>query len=127
MSSTVADQLLERLSQWGVKRVFGYPGDGINGIMGAMGRRARRPGARSLAPRFWHQPGSGHPPHVRVRRRLPREFPDRRPDLLVGPALADGPIETRSHLYHPGFRHEYRAAVGEPPVPRADTTHRVAR
>lgn len=41
MSSTVADQLLERLSQWGVKRVFGYPGDGINGIMGAMGRRAR--------------------------------------------------------------------------------------
>ncbi|WP_243723919.1 thiamine pyrophosphate-binding protein, partial [Pseudomonas aeruginosa] len=40
MSSTVADQLLERLSQWGVKRVFGYPGDGINGIMGAMGRRA---------------------------------------------------------------------------------------
>ena len=30
--------------------------------------------------------------------------------VLVGPALADGPIETRSHLYHPGFRHEYRAA-----------------
>ncbi len=23
-----------------MKRVFGYPGDGINGIMGAMGRRA---------------------------------------------------------------------------------------
>ena len=40
MSQTVADQLLERLSQWGVHRVFGYPGDGINGIMGAVGRRA---------------------------------------------------------------------------------------
>jgi len=30
--------------------------------------------------------------------------------VLVGPALAEGPISTRSHLYHPGFRHEYRAA-----------------
>lgn len=30
--------------------------------------------------------------------------------VLVGPALAEGPIATRSHLYHPGFRHEYRAA-----------------
>ncbi|WP_263138801.1 thiamine pyrophosphate-requiring protein [Pseudomonas sp. RIT-PI-AD] len=40
MSKTVGDHLLERLSQWGVKRIFGYPGDGINGIMGAMGRHA---------------------------------------------------------------------------------------
>lgn len=30
--------------------------------------------------------------------------------VLVGPALAEGPIEARSHLYHPGFRHEFRAA-----------------
>ncbi|MCI1748779.1 MAG: precorrin-4 C(11)-methyltransferase [Acidipropionibacterium sp.] len=30
--------------------------------------------------------------------------------ILVGPALAEGPIATRSHLYHPGFRHEYRPA-----------------
>jgi len=42
MSDTVADFLLERLSQWGVKRIFGYPGDGINGIMGAMGRHAEQ-------------------------------------------------------------------------------------
>ncbi|MCK0509865.1 thiamine pyrophosphate-binding protein [Aromatoleum buckelii] len=38
MSDTVGDFLLQRLSAWGVKRVFGYPGDGINGIMGAFGR-----------------------------------------------------------------------------------------
>jgi pyruvate dehydrogenase (quinone) len=38
MSKTVADFLLERLSAWGVRRVYGYPGDGINGIMGAFGR-----------------------------------------------------------------------------------------
>ncbi|MBV8031419.1 MAG: thiamine pyrophosphate-requiring protein, partial [Betaproteobacteria bacterium] len=38
MSELVGDFLLKRLSQWGVKRVYGYPGDGINGIMGAFGR-----------------------------------------------------------------------------------------
>ncbi len=38
MSATVADHLLERLAANGVHRVFGYPGDGINGIMGAMDR-----------------------------------------------------------------------------------------
>ncbi len=42
MSETVADYLLQRLSEWGVTRIFGYPGDGINGIMGAMGRHAER-------------------------------------------------------------------------------------
>lgn len=30
--------------------------------------------------------------------------------VLVGPALATSPVAKRSHLYHPGFRHEYRAA-----------------
>jgi len=40
MSQTVSDQLLQRLADWGVERVFGYPGDGINGIMGALGRRS---------------------------------------------------------------------------------------
>ncbi|MGD9556247.1 MAG: thiamine pyrophosphate-requiring protein [Mangrovibacterium sp.] len=38
MSKTVGDFLIERLSEWGVKRIYGYPGDGINGIMGALGR-----------------------------------------------------------------------------------------
>lgn len=30
--------------------------------------------------------------------------------ILVGPALAETPLVKRSHLYHPGFRHEYRTA-----------------
>ena len=38
MSATVGDHLLERLAAAGVRRVYGYPGDGINGIMGAMNR-----------------------------------------------------------------------------------------
>src|SRR5215213_9384191 len=39
VAETVADFLLGRLSEWGVRRVYGYPGDGINGIMGAFDRR----------------------------------------------------------------------------------------
>ncbi|MGN6872612.1 MAG: thiamine pyrophosphate-requiring protein [Solirubrobacteraceae bacterium] len=38
MSDTVGDYLLERLSTWGIKRIYGYPGDGINGILGAFAR-----------------------------------------------------------------------------------------
>lgn len=35
---TVSDFILKRLSEWGISRVFGYPGDGINGLIGAFGR-----------------------------------------------------------------------------------------
>lgn len=35
---TVGDFLVERLSEWGVTRIFGYPGDGINGVFGALNR-----------------------------------------------------------------------------------------
>jgi len=37
-SKTTSDHMLERLHAWGVRRVFGYPGDGINGLMGAFER-----------------------------------------------------------------------------------------
>ncbi len=40
---TVADQLLSRLREWGVEQVFGYPGDGINGILGAFSRADDEP------------------------------------------------------------------------------------
>jgi pyruvate dehydrogenase (quinone) len=43
MSTTVADRLLERLREWGVEQVFGYPGDGINGILGAFSRADDQP------------------------------------------------------------------------------------
>jgi pyruvate dehydrogenase (quinone) len=39
---TVSDYLIQRLSTWGVGRVYGYPGDGINGIMGALERAQER-------------------------------------------------------------------------------------
>ncbi len=38
MAKTVSDFFWERLSAWGVKRIFGFPGDGINGLIGALAR-----------------------------------------------------------------------------------------
>ena len=38
MAKTTSDQVLERLHEWGVRRIYGYPGDGINGLMGAFER-----------------------------------------------------------------------------------------
>ena len=38
MKENVSDYLVSRMLAWGVKRIFGYPGDGINGIMGALNR-----------------------------------------------------------------------------------------
>src|SRR5213082_4297836 len=44
MSQTVSDHLLERLAaEWDVRRVYGYPGDGINGLIGAFAREGPRP------------------------------------------------------------------------------------
>jgi pyruvate dehydrogenase (quinone) len=42
MAETVADFLLERLSQSGIRRIYGYPGDGINGLLGALDRAKDR-------------------------------------------------------------------------------------
>lgn len=38
MAMTVGDFLVARLGEWGVRRMFGYPGDGINGVFGALRR-----------------------------------------------------------------------------------------
>jgi pyruvate dehydrogenase (quinone) len=43
MADTVADVLLARLREWGIRQVFGYPGDGINGLLAAWGRADNNP------------------------------------------------------------------------------------
>ncbi|MBX9365382.1 thiamine pyrophosphate-requiring protein [Streptomyces massasporeus] len=43
MSTKVADHVLQRLREWGVEQVFGYPGDGINGLLAAWGRAENEP------------------------------------------------------------------------------------
>src|SRR5438270_1368615 len=42
MSRTAADVLADRLIDWGVRVVFGLPGDGINGLMEALRQRQER-------------------------------------------------------------------------------------
>ena len=44
MSQTVSDFIVQRLHQWGVRHIFGYPGDGINGVFGAMNRAQGKEG-----------------------------------------------------------------------------------
>src|SRR5881394_2817485 len=38
MAETASDFLIKRITEWGLKRIYGYPGDGINGIIGAIDR-----------------------------------------------------------------------------------------
>src|SRR5579871_1273207 len=38
MAQSVGDFFVERLGRWGVRRIYGYPGDGINGVFGALQR-----------------------------------------------------------------------------------------
>src|SRR5262252_6093239 len=38
MGELVADYFLKRLREWDVHRIYGYPGDGINAIVGALDR-----------------------------------------------------------------------------------------
>jgi pyruvate dehydrogenase (quinone) len=40
--ATTSDYLVQRLYEWGVSRVYGYPGDGINGVMGALNRAGEK-------------------------------------------------------------------------------------
>jgi pyruvate dehydrogenase (quinone) len=42
-SQLVSDFILERLRDWGVTHIFGFPGDGINGILGAWRRADDHP------------------------------------------------------------------------------------
>jgi len=42
VSHSVSDFIVQRLYDWGVRRIYGYPGDGINGLMGALERAGDR-------------------------------------------------------------------------------------
>src|SRR5437868_5126774 len=38
MAQNASDFLITRITEWGISRIYGYPGDGINGIIGAIDR-----------------------------------------------------------------------------------------
>src|SRR6478672_10014290 len=43
MAETVSDFLVQRLTDWGIQRIYGYPGDGINGIMAGLRKAENNP------------------------------------------------------------------------------------
>jgi len=43
MAETVSDFLVKRLTEWGIQQVYGYSGDGINPILGAIDRAGNQP------------------------------------------------------------------------------------
>jgi pyruvate dehydrogenase (quinone) len=42
MADTASDFLVKRLHAWGIRRIYGYPGDGINGVFGALARHTEK-------------------------------------------------------------------------------------
>jgi pyruvate dehydrogenase (quinone) len=42
MSETVGDYVMQRLYAWGIRTIYGYPGDGINGFLGALDRASEQ-------------------------------------------------------------------------------------
>jgi pyruvate dehydrogenase (quinone) len=40
---TTAEFILNRLTEWGIKRIYGYPGDGINSLLGAFHKTDNKP------------------------------------------------------------------------------------
>ncbi len=57
----VAGFVLSRLREWGIHRVYGYPGDGINGFLGACDRAGLAVhGFRQKLAEFYEKvPGAG--------------------------------------------------------------------
>ncbi|HZS36073.1 MAG TPA: thiamine pyrophosphate-requiring protein [Polyangia bacterium] len=46
MATTVGEYILERIIEWGIPRIYGYPGDGINGIVAGLEKICRGGDAR---------------------------------------------------------------------------------
>lgn len=42
MATTAADNLCERILAWNVTTIYGFPGDGIDGLLGALRRHEDR-------------------------------------------------------------------------------------
>jgi len=51
MAELVADFVLKRLREWGIERIYGYPGDGINAFLGALDRAEEEGGPEFIQAR----------------------------------------------------------------------------
>lgn len=60
MSQTASDFIVQRLRQWGVRHMFGYPGDGINGVFGSLNRADGKIGFVQARHEEMEGPGASH-------------------------------------------------------------------
>lgn len=84
MATTVGGFLLALLRAWGVERIYGNPGDGVHGIMGALARcedeLALVPSDRPVVSDTLTGPGSGRILRESLRGELEEFLPHRRRD-----------------------------------------------
>ena len=107
MAETVGAFVLRRLHEHGVDRIYGYPGDGINGVLGGFDRARRRDRVRPDPPRGDGRLHGLRPRQVHRRgRRLPRDLgPGRDPP-------AQRPL--RREARPPAGRRDRRPAGAQP-------------
>ena len=83
-TKTAADNLCERLIEWGTTTIYGFPGDGINGILGSLRRHQDQlrfiqtrheemASFHGVRARQVHRPGRGVHGHVGAGRHPPAE------------------------------------------------------
>jgi len=90
MATTTGQFILGRLAEWGVERIYGYPGDGINGVM-RFSSALPGPPLRRVRHRTWPSfPGSGE---SRRPLRLAPWFAIRPPGARNAPAPAGHAFE----------------------------------
>ena len=86
--ATVGDFIVDRLQQWGIDRVFGYSGDGINGVMGALRRHDLFVTEHIGAVGLRHVLAGGHDDPALNTRALASDTFDQRPEVGVKENIA---------------------------------------
>ena len=43
MATSVGQYVMQRLREWGIERIYGYPGDGINGLLAGLRKNEDQP------------------------------------------------------------------------------------
>ena len=104
MSQQVADVLFERLISWGVDTIFGFPGDGVDGLFEGLRthqeklkfiqvRHEEAAAFAALGYAKYHRSSGGLPGHFRPRRHSFVEWPVR-----CQVRWASGARDYRTHL-----------------------------
>ena len=113
MAENVSAFLLRRLHHWGVTRIYGYPGDGINGILGAFHASTRSSSSR-CATRRWRRSWPARTPSSPAR------------SASAWPRPGPGAIHLLNGLYDAKLdqRRCSRSSASRPDVTRRPTTSR---